>query len=55
MSAPAQDRLLRVLVAAAILWAFDGRPPPPPPQRPAPRPAGPWAHPVAEEGVGDGA
>lgn len=34
MSTTTNDRLLRVLVAAAILWAFDGRPPPPPPPPP---------------------
>lgn len=51
---------LRWVIALALLGLCrlsSPAPPPPPPRREpaAPDPSSPWAHPVAGEGVGDGA
>ena len=58
MSTPPPPRWLIALALLGLCRLSTPPPPPPPPPRrePAePDPSSPWAHPVAGEGVGDGA
>ncbi len=56
MNRPPPPRWLIALALLGLCRLTTPPPPPPPRREPAePDPSSPWAHPVAGEGVGDGA